>query len=740
MNYPKPSYNTRIAMHLSANQYSAASGDPRYFLNECKQMGVSWVKGLTDRDAGATDWIPIAFEMGLMPVVRIYQPMPWNLDATIKKAIDRLVAMGVRYIETINEPDNKQEWDPVPIDWAEQAARQQIEVARYIQAAGGIPLIASLSTGSHTSYTDMTLQMVEQGGADVFEKGFVMSIHNYPLNHPIGLEEWDQTDTYPLDDVNQNGTPISEEMYHKYGEQNSLAWEGRSREWVNNKRIENMNPGETPNEDNCGEINLEYVAEAAYNTLGFYPMCIVTEGGVVIGDVQDDRYPKNTGEYMRDANVEIAKRCNGTSTTPYPDYVLAGGGYWLLGNYRMGHNSSNWESQAWYTDTWPQYNSGGRLWVVDSMKAMPKVAYGTPYEPPIEPPPVEPPPAEGGWVIKSQRRVPGSEWNGRHAEVYGKVYKGGESALGVEVKYWWDGMTPDQNPRPTKTDEYDHYKFTLSVGQFYVQVEDGEIAGPLNTHLKPEEEEPGMTTGHVKFEVDFEWREAVEPPVEPPIGPIPLIIEMLPGVFAEDWREIIRGEYPWKGSFDERPWPSAPDLVGLAFHWYGKKDGVDPEVMAVAKTFYDKNDPGVGYHYQVTQNGVLRWLVAPEKVAWGIAGKNDLYLHVLAEPTLDGLMTEAQVIACRRLRKAIDKGLDKKLQVVGHSEVAATECPGPLWEENKTRIMDTDVEPPIDDWQEKYIEEVKRNAKLSSRMSGMNKVAGEAIALLQQLISLYEEV
>ena len=103
--YPRPNFNTRICMHGTANQYSAFSGDPRHYLNECKEMGVSWVKGLTDRDAGAVDWIPIALELDLMPVVRIYQPMPWNLDATIKAAINHLVNMGVHYIENPKAAD-----------------------------------------------------------------------------------------------------------------------------------------------------------------------------------------------------------------------------------------------------------------------------------------------------------------------------------------------------------------------------------------------------------------------------------------------------------------------------------------------------------------------------------------------------------------------------------------------------------------------------------------------------------
>ena len=597
MDYPKPAFNTRIAGHLTANQYAPVGFDERSWLNECKQMGWSWVKGLSDRDGDTgIKWAPIALEMGLMPVVRIYQPMPWNLDDTIKRAIDRLVAVGVRYIETLNEPDNVAEWD-VPDDWAEQAAAQQITVARYIQQAGGIPLIAALSTGSPDSYTDMTAMIVQAGGGDVLEedKEFVMSIHNYTLNHPLGLKAWGQSDTYPLDDVNQEGAPISEKMYLKYGEQNSLAWEGRSREWVNQRRMERKNPGATIFTDNCGEVNLFYVAEKARETLGFYPMCIVTEGGVVIGDAQDDRYPKNTGEYMRDANVEIGRRCMGVSVQDegrqnYPDYVLAGGGYWLLGNYRLGHTASNWESQAWYTDTWPQYNSGGRLWVVDSMKAMPKVAYGTSYEPPIEPPD-EPnngttEPTEGAWVIKSQRRVPGSEWGFRHAQVYGHLSQGEDPwLLGEEVTCWWDGMDEDQKPFETYADEDGYYEFTLSVGQFHVQVEDGEIAH-MNTHLKPEEEEPGMTTGHVGFEVDFEWKEAEEPMPEPPISEWEDISDKL--MTHPEKEYAVRD----KSMIDE-----------IIFHHVGVEGAT---VENTAKYCVETRGwPGIGYHFWIMPNGTI---------------------------------------------------------------------------------------------------------------------------------------
>lgn len=200
------------------------------------------------------------------------------------------------------------------------------------------------------------------------------------------------------------------------------------------------------------------------------------------------------------------------------------------------------------------------------------------------------------------------------------------------------------------------------------------------------------------------WEREAQPDPEPEPEPEPdqeppsvKRVEMLPGVWVEDWRAKLEAAFPWKGKYSLRPnWPIDPLLVGLCFHWDGTANGDEADPIACAREHYNRGWAGIGYRYQVTQKGVIRWLGAPEEISAhaGTSENNRKYLGVLAEPTADGRMTDAQVQACHKLWKAIEKGLGKKLEIVGHREVWATECPGPAWEENRGRIMGEPAEPP----------------------------------------------
>lgn len=174
-------------------------------------------------------------------------------------------------------------------------------------------------------------------------------------------------------------------------------------------------------------------------------------------------------------------------------------------------------------------------------------------------------------------------------------------------------------------------------------------------------------------------------------------VEMLPGVWVEDWREIIRDSFAWSGDYPNRPWPMDPELVGLCFHWQDDT-GKLYTLLQICNAHYEKGWPGPGYHYEITQGGVIRWYQPPERISYHAGGDNNRkYLGILCQTGKDGRMTDAQVVAAWKLTQAIEKGLGKKMAIVGHGELKATACPGPAWEENRERIMIPAIEPPPDD-------------------------------------------
>ena len=135
--YPRAKRDTRFSIHFSAES-SAPAGPPgswRMWLERAYNMGCGYPILLTDRDAaslvdkqdpGRPSPLDLCFEMGQVPVVRIYtkasNALGWLWDDTVKEATDRLVAKGVRYVKTWNEPNLEAEWDGGrPADWAERS-------------------------------------------------------------------------------------------------------------------------------------------------------------------------------------------------------------------------------------------------------------------------------------------------------------------------------------------------------------------------------------------------------------------------------------------------------------------------------------------------------------------------------------------------------------------------------------------------------------------------------------------
>ncbi|MCD6291179.1 MAG: carboxypeptidase regulatory-like domain-containing protein, partial [Anaerolineae bacterium] len=324
-------------------------------------MGVKWVK-IANHDGGL-EFAELLLAHDIMPIVRIYrpEPNPGTLGSRELKYVEEYVARGVRYFEFNNEPELGVEWAGgyVPPNALEIVARNAIIDMEHILERGGYPAIPALATGSRW---DIVGKIVELGRADLFQEPVWQAVHNYALNHPPD---------YPDDPGNQQGTPYTRAFYdelraERWGQD---PWGGRSLEEVNRLRAEHANPGATIMDDASCWRSYEFFDALVRQHIGRSLPVLATEGGWIVGEHADPRYPATTPHLHMTQTLEVVRALMGTSKRypPAPDYFFCSA-FWLLGNYVLGHWAARWESQAWYSSRWPN----GRLPIVDALKAEPK--------------------------------------------------------------------------------------------------------------------------------------------------------------------------------------------------------------------------------------------------------------------------------------------------------------------------------------------------------------------------------
>ncbi len=173
--------------------------------------------------------------------------------------------------------------------------------------------------------------------------------------------------------MNQEGEPVSQEEYDRLGQ---WAWEGISREQINQWRASDKNPGDTLDDDASCFLAFLRTDQLARQALGFPVPLIGTEGGPVVGWKEDRRYPRTTPDMHRDRITQIAEYMQGTRQIHYqncPNNFFAMC-HWLMANYRLGFIAPGWESQSWYSDWWNKdFNLNGELPIVAALKALPSV-------------------------------------------------------------------------------------------------------------------------------------------------------------------------------------------------------------------------------------------------------------------------------------------------------------------------------------------------------------------------------
>jgi hypothetical protein len=363
--FPRPPDDNRRGIHWSSSVYHPVGSAADFWIGELKAMGVKWVKLLDDSGGSSLDLCKRLLAAEIMPIVRLFRaaPNPGAIGGRETDAIKRLVAAGVRYFETNNEPDLPGEWKGgrMPPNWMDIVVDNFIIDADKIIGLGGLPAFPAMGVGAKDNPLEL---VVQKGRADLFNSGAWVAIHNYTLNHPLD---------YPYDPVNQEGAPVSQEEYDRLG---PWAWEGRPRELINEWRATDKNPGATLEDDAACFLGAHLLDQMIVKTLGHKVPIISTEGGPVIGWKDDRRYPRldpytqaqwavAINDFLQGGREIHGLRC--------PDNYFSVC-HWLIGNYRLGFMATGWESQSWYTDWWNgDFNLRGELPVVAAVKAMPNL-------------------------------------------------------------------------------------------------------------------------------------------------------------------------------------------------------------------------------------------------------------------------------------------------------------------------------------------------------------------------------
>jgi hypothetical protein len=358
--YPRPARDSRLGIHAGANAFfpmgEVDDDIARVWIPELLAMGFSWVK-LLNVEGSAYRSVEELVKVGIEPVIRLYRNEPnpgtLNLQPKTKASVPELVARGVHYFETNNEPNLSCEWINgfIPSYAPEQVAKDFLIDAEYVISCGGIPLIPAMAPGGNWDDMDFLKKMLEwfvrAGRLDVLDK-CAIACHNAAFNHPLN---------YPYDAVNQLGAPVSQEEYDR--EQWLMTREG-----INDTRMANKNPGQTLLDSGASNCWLKYQAvhDLTLSVTGLDLPVISTEGGFWRDNRTDNRYPTLTMWGITPAILEVAEQMAKLA----PAYYLTTG-FWILSNKGMGNPvAAGFENDAWYSFTLDTTN--GHLPVVEELK------------------------------------------------------------------------------------------------------------------------------------------------------------------------------------------------------------------------------------------------------------------------------------------------------------------------------------------------------------------------------------
>jgi hypothetical protein len=178
----------------------------------------------------------------------------------------------VPYFQIFNEPGDGREFFDTP----EQFANLWTPRAEIVAAEGGYPGLQVLG--------EEYLAAVAGGISPLVRERLFFSLHNYGANHPPN---------YPYDDVNQQGTQLTQAQYDEQGfnvpmdEVNTLR---HNTTFVGSPH-DPPHKGQTIYQDDTSVLRFLAIAEWCQRLLGFVPPMIGSEGGWLFRNRDDMRYP-----------------------------------------------------------------------------------------------------------------------------------------------------------------------------------------------------------------------------------------------------------------------------------------------------------------------------------------------------------------------------------------------------------------------------------------------------------------
>lgn len=377
--YPRPANGSKRGMHWTASMYPAHA-NYQWHLDWMVRCKIGWVKYVADGNASpgqgdsGLEFGKAMLSRGMIPIHRFYVPADHRWSDANSYAVEACVRNGIRYIESMNEPDLPIEWSSghLPVDWLRRAFDNWMDHARHIIDLGGIPLSPAMASGSFSDRGPDAGQVTVnpyQWVADVGITQFACAIHNYTGNHPID---------YPYDAVNQLGKPLTVAEYERYG---AAAWDNRSPADINAQRARDKNPGDTIyDDDSCFLAVMRFRELLEQAGLSHVPV-LTTEGGPVYTDLWDGRYARVVPTlYQEMLEAELS-------------YMNAHDWYYCLCPWLWANNSAGgtggWADCQIYHPGHPWANSDGFLPVVPWLIDRPLSADGDGVTPPPEEPPDE---------------------------------------------------------------------------------------------------------------------------------------------------------------------------------------------------------------------------------------------------------------------------------------------------------------------------------------------------------------
>jgi len=402
--FPRPPGDNGRGLHGSATP-GWSGGDEGYdhWIRELVAMGIKWFKVL-DHGGDSLPWCEKLLATGIFPIVRIIrtdpppndtpEPNPGHVGGAEEKTLQRLIAAGVHYFETNNEPNLTVEWkhNAMPGNAAECAklvALNWLFDARLILSLGGLPGLPAIGGGGTM---DLMGALVTLGRQDILLEGCWIAIHNHGGNRPLN---------FPNDPINRSGQALTTET-HDHGAFTQWAWWNTAErradtiEEVNAARANQTNPASTLQHDHACWREFEYYDALAMKYLGRAIPILSTAGGYQIGRRDDLRYPRVTPHAHRDLTVALFDFMQRQA----PDFHFAALPW-------LAFDAGGYEPDAWYSPFWkdvlthgsgghnnfptitvPKHGLGERLPVIDAVKAMPSLARRLPGMQPA--PPMQP--------------------------------------------------------------------------------------------------------------------------------------------------------------------------------------------------------------------------------------------------------------------------------------------------------------------------------------------------------------